>query len=188
MSRFLIVAIAGALALAVGLVIVSRSAPVAAAGDVVLNGSFETGTNDNVENWRTSVERDKHWKTEPFPLSREAYTGQNALEIPNPGEKGMAIAVQEIEPGKIVLGKPITLRATVRAPRSGQVHVLLAFKQHGEQIKERMYNTGGKYWERLKRKFEVPMDADPASFRVEIIRHPFGPGKVLVDDVSLKFD
>lgn len=158
-------------------------------GNILVNGSFEQwGKDASLDAWTTAIGKDKTWSNVPFKSSKEAVEGKLSLELPDPGAEQMALAVQSIDPGKIQLGKTLTILAAVKAPEYRQLHIILNFQRNGERLKERLFNSGGADWENLMWRLEIPPDADPKSFRVEIIRHPMGPGQVLVDQVVLRFE
>lgn len=183
----------GAILSAAGLVLAAGCAttPKAETGtgvNLVKNGAFEEWTDTGPANWELARGRDTTWAPITLATSKAAHAGKACLELPDPGSQDFVVLAQDLDPAVVKLEQTLVMQAWVKAPEYKQLHVVLSFKRGAARVKERLFSSGGPDWEKLFWKLEVPPDADPATFRIEILRHPLGAGQVLVDDVSLRYE
>jgi len=116
----------------------------------------------------------------------DAHSGKAAVALHPPDAGHWLCMAQPVEPYRIVLDRTVRFAARVKASQPDQVYVTLSFGRNGRRFKPTRIANGTGEWEELEWLFEVPPDADPSSFRFEILRKSGRPGEALVDDVSVR--
>lgn len=156
--------------------------------EIVANGSFEHWANGAPAGWNPAQGHGNSWKAATMKKASPGHAGETALGLPPPsGKNGQMILAQTIDPKKIKLGQPLTLSAAFMAKHPEEVYVVLSFRQQGTEVKKRVISKGAGSWENVSTGFTVPADADPASFRLQVIRKALSKEPVLVDSISAQF-
>lgn len=145
---------------------------------ILRNGSFEE--------WEGKCP--KGWVTTPFTTlvkSEDARQGTAAIELPPGSEGNYALLQQRLPPSLIVPGGTLTVTACARADAPNQFIVKLMYKPQNETQPARVAHPGSGRWETMSLEVDVPKDASPSTFVLQLLRRPNTEGKVLIDEVSV---
>ncbi len=154
--------------------------------EIIVNGTFEDWRDGAPHSWNVREGQGDNWVTAQAKKTTGSKEGSVAVELPLPGKDNFAVVSQTIAAHRIKTGRKLTLSAVLKAPKEEELHAVVSYKVDGKEMKERVYTSGSGAWEKLENAFEVPANADPASFRISLIRRPLSDGAALVEMVSLK--
>lgn len=154
--------------------------------EIIVNGSFEDWRSGVPHSWNVREGQGDKWVTVQAKKTTGSKEGSVAVELPLPAKDNLAVLSQTIAAHRIKTGRKLTLSAVLKAPKEEELHAVVSYKVGGKEVKERVYTSGSGAWEKLENTFEVPANADPASFRISLIRRPLSDGAALVEMVSLK--
>ncbi len=154
--------------------------------EIIVNGSFAEWRDGVPHSWNVREGQGDQWVTVQAKKTTGSKEGSVAVELPVPGKDKLAVVSQTIAAHRISTGRKLTLSAMLKAPKEEELHAVVSYKVDGKEVKERVYTSGSGAWEKLENTFEVPANADPASFRISLIRRPLSDGAALVEMVSLK--
>jgi len=155
--------------------------------EMLENGSFEEWNAGQPAAWEAVKGAGAAWREAGVARTPEARSGESAVLLA-PGEEDKWIGLtQKIDPEKMMVDRTLRFSAMVKAPRAEQVHVIVSFVRGGKRYSPKESYKGSGDWEEVLWLFEVPPEADPSSFRFEILRAPGSPGQVVVDDASATF-
>ena len=155
--------------------------------ELVQNGGFEEWQGGRPVAWQVNEGSGANWRAARPQQAAEACSGTRALDLPEPTGDNFVVAAQGIDSAGIGLDRTLGFGACVKASAPDQVYVLLSFMRSDKRRKMTLKCPATGAWEDLYWLFEVPPDADPSSFRLQILRKPGRPGEVLVDQVSVRF-
>lgn len=155
--------------------------------NLIFNPSFEKWDGDgSVDAWNLAEGMDATWEVlKGLRVGVEVAHGENAIELPKPGEGKTVILSQTVLPGKIQPKERLRVSAQAKAGAEGVLHLLLTYKQGGQEQVVRRIHSGSGAWETLQHEFWVPADADPASFRLQFIVKGAEGAPVQIDDVRV---
>ena len=172
------------------------TAPATGAADgeeMLANPSFEDWDNEHLKAWSVGEGQGKTWRRGAVARSHMGEKRKYVLVLPNPAPGQLFVIAQNVGPGKIRPDNTLLFQARAKSPMAYCLTLRVSFlRGAGAKKRETMrqlHNSKAGEWEDLEWRFEVPPDADPGSFRFEIIlQNKDHQGVTLVDDVSLRHE
>ena len=163
-----------------------ESPEAAAAAELLSNADFSEWEDGALKDWTLSIGSGAEWSIVVPERVEGAEAEATWVRLPDPGAD-YAVLAQPLPPERIRPGNTMRFAARVKAERAFQLHLIVAFDRRSGPQKVREHHRGGGDWQEIEWYFEVPTDAVPDSFRLQLLRPPGRPGEVLIDRASVRF-
>ena len=150
---------------------------VSAPKELVQNGSFEEWKDGRPVGWMVS-------SAETAQAGGDAQQGVATLGLLSAGEQ-YTVVRQNLDAAGIVSGGTLTVSCLAKAVRPNQFVLKLTYQCGGETVRNAEVHSGRGDWARVQFKVDVPPDAKPETFSLQLLRRPNTEGQVLADVVSV---
>lgn len=155
--------------------------------NILFNPSFELWDGKNLQGWAVAEGQGAVWTPISALRAKGIHRASYAVAIKQPPAGHYAILAQNLAQRWIQTGKTLYFGAVVLAEKPHQAQVVLSFRVQGQEKKVRAVHPGDGTWQSVHDTVDVPADADPASFRLELFRNPDIEGRVIFDDAGVAY-
>jgi hypothetical protein len=155
--------------------------------NLLFNPSFELWEGDALQGWAVAQGQGAAWTPVPVTKVKGIHRASYAVAVAQPPAEAYAILAQNIAKRWVETGKKLYFGAVIRALHPHQAQVVLTYRAGGQDHKVRAVHSGSGDWESVHGAVDIPADADPDSFRLELFRNPGLEGQVLFDDAGVAY-
>jgi hypothetical protein len=155
--------------------------------NLLYNGNFEEWEGARPKGWAVAQGAGATWTTVAPGKVKGLGRGSMAVELPVPAADTVVILAQNLSARWIAPGRPLRFGVLARADRPDQAQVVLQYQSPAGLQKARVAHPGDGEWHALEATVEIPADADPATFRIEMFRYPGDAGRVLFENAGVVY-
>jgi len=142
------------------------------------NNGFEAWRDGKPIGWHPNASAVSAMASDPG-----GFKGTTGLRIAPVEETAML--VQSIPVG-LAPGRTLEVQTIARCNTPNNLHLVVRYDGPGYEVSQMDSHPGNGEWILLTAEMEIPADADPNSFTMEIWRTPGGEGDAIVDNVELR--